>query len=520
MNVVWDNCDNYLFAGSIYEVWLETLWCKDWSVDREIFDFKPLYTPPEYMTGLLAESWEQPDAQTIIVHLRKGIHWQDKPPVNGREFTADDVVQHYDKLMGTGSGYTQPSAQYAGFLVTWDKVTAIDDYTVQFKFKNPGVVLLTAEDVFGYNMIEPPEVVKAEGGMADWKNAVGTGPWIVSDYQASTSITFVRNPNYWRSDPRHPENVLPYADTFKIMYILDMSTAEAALRTGKIDMMDKLPWQQAESLTKTNPDLQNTSVPSVGPSLIYRDDKEPFTDIKVRKALQLAVNLEAIADNYYHGTVDATPVGLVSPSLTGYNYPYSEWSQELKDEYSYNPTKAKQLLAEAGYPNGFKTSIDAGSNQDLQLLEALKAYLSEIGVDMEIIVHDPTVAGEIAHAGKNEQMYYYTHTGMMMPPSFIIASHRSNNLATNWSHVNSAEYDAICEKFDATSDPSQLGSLLKEADKLTLEQHWVLDTLPAPGFTFWQPYIKGYSGEAMQWQEGYLMSGCWVDQDLKKSMGR
>ena len=82
--------DNITFFGGQWQFWFEKLWTNDWVLDRDIFDFTPMFCPEEFQTGLLAESWELPDYQTIIVNIHKGVHWQDKPPVNGREFTSPD----------------------------------------------------------------------------------------------------------------------------------------------------------------------------------------------------------------------------------------------------------------------------------------------------------------------------------------------------------------------------------------------------------------------------------------------
>ena len=125
-------------------------------------------------------------------------------------------------------------------------------------------------------------------------------------------------------------------------------------------------------------------------SLDPRIDRAPFNDIRVRQAMQLAIDLPAIAKDYYLGTVEPYPTAFVnnlSPStkeMKGWGFPYQEWPQDLKDEYTYNPIKAKKLLAEAGYPNGFKTNIVADAAGDMDLLQVVKTYLARVGIDMEI----------------------------------------------------------------------------------------------------------------------------------------
>ncbi len=106
-----ENFDPYFSEGltSIYGGWMERLVADDWTLDPAVWDFKFPWHPSKYLKGQLAESWEFPDPSTHVLHLRKGIHWQNIPPANGREFTADDVVSHYVRLFGIDGGITKPS---------------------------------------------------------------------------------------------------------------------------------------------------------------------------------------------------------------------------------------------------------------------------------------------------------------------------------------------------------------------------------------------------------------------------
>jgi peptide/nickel transport system substrate-binding protein len=171
-------------------------------------------------------------------------------------------------------------------------------------------------------------------------------------------MTMVKNPNYYQYDERYPQNKLPYVDGFRALVISDDATAMAAMRTGKIDLMDSMPLSASQQMKKSNPEIVQVSVPQgVGVTMDPRNDLKPYSDIRVRKALQMAINLPDIAANYYGGTCSPNPLSLSAAGLTGWGYPYSEWPQSLKDEYAYNPTAAKQLLADAGFPNGMKTDI-------------------------------------------------------------------------------------------------------------------------------------------------------------------
>ena len=142
------------------------------------------------------------------------------------------------------------------------------------------------------NDIECPEAVKQWGNLNDWHHAIGTGPFILTDFVSGSSATLVKNPNYWGYDERYPQNQLPYVDTLKFLIIPDNATALAAMRTGKIDVMDGMSLQDAQSMKKTNPEILQIPIPGTdATSIDPRNDKAPFNDIRVREAMQMAIDL-------------------------------------------------------------------------------------------------------------------------------------------------------------------------------------------------------------------------------------
>ncbi|RPH47393.1 MAG: hypothetical protein EHM85_19920, partial [Desulfobacteraceae bacterium] len=144
--------------GALY-IQYEGLFTYDWTVDRNTYPYNTTFVPIKYHMGYLSEKWEQKDPQTLIVYLRHGVHYQNEPPVNGREFTSDDVQQHYDRILGTGSGYTQPNPLLSGWLSLLERVTATDKYTVTVKFKKPSAIaIFQFFDQPNSCLIEPPEV--------------------------------------------------------------------------------------------------------------------------------------------------------------------------------------------------------------------------------------------------------------------------------------------------------------------------------------------------------------------------
>jgi len=143
----------------------------------------------------------------------------------------------------------------------------------------------------------------------------------LQDFVSSGSATLVKNPNYWGYDERYPKNQLPYIDTLKVIIIPDDATALAGLRSGKIDFMDQMSFQQSNSIQKTNPEILQLPIL---PSKLSRSTAKwcsPFKDIRVRQAMQMAIDLPTIAKTYYAGTVSSAPSTLTSAYMTGWGFP-------------------------------------------------------------------------------------------------------------------------------------------------------------------------------------------------------
>ena len=198
----------------------------------------------DFWAPRLADSWKMPQQGVWILHIREGMHWQ---PVNsdagrlmaGRQISADDVVSSFNRLMkapdtwiktGVPGVWSTANISKTG---PWEvTITTPQDYMTAF------VWLIGAGGGFEY--LYPPEVVAKYGDMGNWRNAVGTGPFMLVDYVPGSQFVFTKNPVYWEKDPAGPGkgNQLPYADSLRQLIIPDLSTRQAALRTGKLDLLD------------------------------------------------------------------------------------------------------------------------------------------------------------------------------------------------------------------------------------------------------------------------------------------
>ena len=531
------NFDPYftLNLTTIHSSWLERLFADDWTLNPAEFDYKTSFRPNRYVKGQLAESWEFPDPSTLVVHLRKGVHWQDIPPVNGREFVADDVVFNFNRLCGLG-GFPNPNPMQSGVNLFKDltAITAADKHTVVFKWKtpNPRSIMETLEIPGPKANIVAREPVEKWGDLSDWRHAIGTGPFILKDFVSGSQATLIKNPDYWGYDERYPQNKLPYVDTVKYLIIPDDSMAIEAMQNGKIDLIYQVSSAQAEKIRNNNPEiLQIPSSPPPAFSVDPRIDMAPFNDIRVRKAMQMAIDLPAIAKSHYRGAASPYPTLLTSNDMKGwgFNFPYAKWPQDLKDEYAYNPITARQCLADAGYPNGFKTDIIADAAGDLDLLKIVKSYLADIGIDIEIRpMESADWVAFVMTDHKHDQLVHYTAGpfGQNCAPLFQLGRF-STGSALNYQMISDPVVYTLYAEATAARSDEDMKKILRDADEYVARQHFAVSLLQPTTYSLCQPWLKGYSAQfASIWTPAsgpgmlsFYLGRFWIDQNLKKSMG-
>jgi peptide/nickel transport system substrate-binding protein len=523
-------------AGNYSALWMEKLFQDDWTTNPTTFDFKIDWTPPSLAQGLLCDTYEFTDPSTLILHVHHGIHWQNLPPVNGRELTADDIVYHFDREFGLGGGF-KPGIYEGNNTITTEvsSVTSQDTYTVLMKWKisNPEFIMETLESTGPDNSIECPDAVKAYGDLSDWHHAVGSGAYILQDYVSGTSLTVVKNQSYWRNDSRYPDNKLPYIDKITVLIIPDNATALSGLRSGKIDAVDNLSSQEATNLKATNAELLQVTAPSQATSTVDpRNDKAPFNDIRVREALQMAINLPDIAANYYSGTTSPNPSSLSSQYLnvSGWSFPYDQWPQDLKDQYAFNVPQAKALLTAAGFPNGFDTDVVADQASDLALLQIVQNYFAAINVRMTIRTMETTAWNNYVFYSHSNDALSYRATGTLgahyEPFAQLFYSFNSQWI-TDACMVNDPVFDAFYTNAMAATTIAGYQKQLVDANKWVAQQHYSISLLQPMVYGVYQPWFKGYNGQCFSISGGsypnmgkYYLDQFWIDSKLKASMGK
>ncbi len=506
-------------------------------------------TPPlpgTFQIGLVAESWERPDPDTVVFHIRQGINFALDPAseasrlVGGRQLTAADVA--YTAQRNWSIGYFKRGYRYLRDMENVEEsvyVSPTDPWAVVLEAK-PGLLGTAFRHLpGGRNKIVAREVIEKygdKGEIVNWEHVVGTGPFTVQDYVIASSLTYVKNPSYWDHDPFFPQNQLPYLDKFDVLMIPDKSTATAALRVGKlatsvdIDGPLQLNKGEAEAFLRRDPELRSfKELTPAGGTVFMRTDTKPFDDVRVRQALALAINNQELKDLYWEGDAEilAYPV---DPEHQSVYTPPEEMPDTVRELFEYHPDKARQLLAEAGYPDGFSTEIILLEPM-ADIFSVIKTYWAKIGVDVELQVKPFPVWNSIAKKKTHTQMLALNgqvganHARVFSSTVRVGGGQNYSIVNDKWQQItqdrlNRDYFDLANKLWGHLYDPLDEGMTGYLAYQL--EQSWYIN-LPQPyAYTLWWPWLKGFTGETDTAQHIgglFWIRYAWVDQELKKEMG-
>src|SRR5499427_9247109 len=274
----------------------------------------------------LAEGWEELDDTTYVFHLRQGVKWHNKPPLNGRELVADDVKFTYDRFRA------EQGNPLRFMLESVDRIEVVDRYTVKFLLKEPFVWLVNVLANPYSTWIIAPEVVQQFGDLKKSESVIGTGPFILERYEPNVKTVFKRNPDYFLKDQ-------PYVDGVEWLVLEDPSTGLAMYRTGQIDCGPAAWWsvrqQDLETLQKSHPNLvYRDFLSNVTSSVLYmRTDMPPFNDVRVRRAISMAIDRQGIVEAV---TLRGAPTPAIARGATEWTLPIDQLGEGAR-YYQYDP---------------------------------------------------------------------------------------------------------------------------------------------------------------------------------------
>lgn len=402
----------------------------------------------------LAASWDiSSDGLVYTFHLQQGVLFQDGTPFNAQalKLAFDRLLDpsfpdYYANRKGIDS-YVPGTleANVASYSV-------VDDNTFKLVLSHPYAPLLQDLAMVWFGIVSPAAVEKY--GAEVYKHPVGTGPFEFVEWVPNDHVTVKANPNYWRGKP--------YLDDIIFKQIPEGSVRTMMLQAGQVDVMMNVPPESINVLDNDpSVNLYRMTALLVNYVQIPRMVK-PFNDIRVREALNYAVNKQELSQYLYQGL--AKPMqSPIPPGMPDY--------QPLSPDFSYNPTKAKELLSEAGYPDGFDCNLYTYANPRSynaaggKIATALQGYWKKIGVNVHVIqlewgsylrtVRDPDfsdgmcMSGWTADCGDPDNFLYYLYYGK----------------ASNIPHAMTGrpEIDALIEQERVCADPTQRTTLIDEA---------------------------------------------------------
>lgn len=408
----------------------------------------------------LAEEWKiSDDGLTYTFNLRKGVKFHD-----GTAFDAQAVKFNFDRWADPNNSpngvFEYYTSQFGGVI---KEVVAVDEHTVEFHLNRTQGPFLQNIAMASFGIASPTALEKH--GDLFGQNPVGTGPFVFKEWLPKESITLEKNKDYWMKG-------FPYLDRVVFRSIDDNSARLNALLAGDIDILDNLAPSDIESVEK-NENLNLIMRPSFNVSYLgFNTEKKPLDDPKVRVAIAHAINKPGLVDAIFDGR--AIPAkNPMPPTLWGYN-------DDIQD-YPYDLEKAKQLLAEAGYPNGFKLTFHAMPAvrpympNGPKAAEAMADDLAKIGIQTEIVSPEWAVYLEDTKVG-NMELFILGWTGDNGDPdNFIYALLDQDNInGNNRARYKNQELHDLLIAAQSESDQSKREKMYKEAQVIIhKDQPWV-----------------------------------------------
>jgi oligopeptide transport system substrate-binding protein len=479
----------------------------------------------------LASRWEiSEDGLTYTFHLRKGVFFHDNacfPGGKGREFTAQDVKYSFDRIQDprTGSlGFDYYKNYVEGAAEFTDEVTKSiaesrepmikdvkgyivkDDSTFIVKLKKPFGPFIYYM-CLGFSYIIPKEAVD-KYGKDFFQNPVGTGPFIFENWTPDLEINMKKNPNYWEKDEFG--NSIPYLDKVKFRFIKDLSQQLLEFKNGNIDDCYRIPTELTQSVMNED----GTLTPEYSKFVLQRKNAyaiqyygfltsgKVFNNPKVRQAFNYAIDRDRIIKYVLKGVGVSATHGIVPPSMPGYDI------NNIKG-YSYDFEKAKQLLSEAGYPDGkgfpeVTLNINEGGGRNTQIMEALQDMIKKLGVPIKVQTLQFAQHLDNIDAGRSD-FYRLGWVADYPDPENFLNLFYGKNIPQNpadKSPINSfrwknATYDELFEKALKISDRTERYKIYQQAEQIAVGEAPMLFIFYDVDLRLVQSYIRGYALDPM-----------------------
>jgi peptide/nickel transport system substrate-binding protein len=437
-----------------------------WHVVEHIYSRLTKVQPDLSIAPELADSWEiSQDGLTYTFKLHQGVKFH-----NGREVVANDVKYSYERLVDPATASTS-----AADLASMASVEAPDEYTVVLTLKAPDASILS--NLAGAStIIIPKEVVDENGDLS--QVAVGSGPFVFKEYVPNTKVTLEKNPDYF-------EKGLPHLDGVDLLIASEDNSRTAALVQGTADFIEYVPPKDIELLQgDSSIALAGNSIQQIR-MIGFNLRRKPFDNLKVRQAINAAINRDDVIAAALQG--HGTPAEVI--------FAQDYWAALKHDIAPPDVAKAKQLMAEAGYADGFKTSIttwaEYGSIKDAAVV--VQEQLKQIGIDAELNAVDTGTMNSLVYVAdtRDFEMAVTGDSGFVDPNSLVLNNFKSTE-AGNFVGYNNPQVDTLIDQGIAETEQTKRAEIYQQIQQILLQDlPWVCLFI-GQQYEAMKTYVKGY----------------------------
>jgi peptide/nickel transport system substrate-binding protein len=452
----------------------------------------------------VAESWTQPNDTTYIFKLRKGVRWHPKPPVNGRELTADDVKYTYDRFLTVTGNPNRP------VLASVEKIDALDKYTVKFTLKEPNAWFL---DMLASTStwIIARECVEKYGDLKKVEAVVGTGPWMMERWEPNVRILYVRNPNYFVPG-------LPYADSVEMIIDKDPSSRLATWLAGNTDFGPE--YQQVvrrldlDVARQRKPGLQTAEYPWFTSGVVgFKIGKPPFNDIRVRRALSRASSLSEVFESNAFSQGVWVPNPAVPAASAEWSIPIDQLGPEGRKLYEYSTADAKRLLAEAGHPSGIKVHVESTPGYGPDFLDFVQVTIKNwkaAGIDADLKLKEYGAYISTTIYGKFDSMFVGLRGAWVDPESYFYRPYMPGQ-PLNVMGVNDPKLTEMIKLQRRTQDLAKRKQIVYDIQRYLAEQALFGADGSVKVVSAWDGHVKNYMPNN-GFDFGGRMMAAWIDK--------
>ncbi len=447
------------------------------NVVERLVAFDPDFTQ---LNPELATDWTiSDDGLSYTFTLREGVKFH-----NGKDFTADDVIYSYNRFMNPES----PSP-YANGLAGVNSLEKVDDHTIVFNLDFPFAAFLSKLEFMWILPADP------EGEIDYAQTIVGTGPFEFTEWVTGDHVTLAKFDGYW-------EEGLPYLDEVIYKPIEEEATRLVELQTGGVNFVASVAFKDVAKLENDEAITVYRTLGLARDHFGFNVNVEPFDNVKVRQAMGYLIDREGIAAAVFEG--------YAVPAYT--NIPKTNWgfNPAIEGAYSYDLEKARQLLEEAGYGDGFKSSIKVTPAYPLtiKIAELIAEAAAEVNVEFEIVQLDFATWIDDVATNDNYEAEVLLTLGGTDPDDFFYQWHHSGEYFNIW-RFNSDELDALVEKGRETSDQDERQKIYYEVQELLVEQAPVHHMVYRESVMASDVIVKGFD---MYAREDLVLKYVWIDE--------